>query len=333
MRTRQVARRVLPGTQEDMHQILAGHLRQVRDDVQRDVQRFVRALRTRIQAPHESDPGGDRSARSDSARARHQRTFELVPRDVRDLQGSASEGDGHEVCFTLPTGSYFTTVPASDFSGQPTEPDEVHEGPPGWPPIRFAFTRPSLGRIEIAAAISQDLPGQASTAGFRYTFASGSLAIGCPVFPAKSMALRVSVSPRVSALLACGGGLAGYEASLKLAVTSLIQGDSKSSVLPIAAKLAVVGGPLPVLEQFYNRVLSLSTELQVSAPDFVLVSLTLTSTVMSGDSGSGYALSDIEGLSSPPGRSSYFPVGGLQLSSVHLHDARSRLFCAPMLSP
>jgi Endonuclease NucS C-terminal domain len=113
---------------------------------------------------------------------------------------------------------------------------------------------------------------------------------------------------------------------------SLMKGDSAISTVAAASILAYNPNPLPFLERFDRSRFPVTTLLQVNTPDLVVVSLTLTATVIRGTHGLGYAWADVEGLTSPPGRSAYFPFGGLELPRFVLHDPDSRILCSAPLT-
>ncbi len=308
------------------HALIQKHRDSIDIETKKQTDRFFKRLRrlTRNRYGAFSEPKSN-SANIQSLLEKD--PFVFLPLDIRglgqtsDLQSNMNDYTQSQL-YQWPWCPIYANITAGNFSGHPTEPEEIHEGPEWWPPASYAFAQPALGRLELACAISRDLPGRSEAAGFGYSTTSAYLASAQPLFLGTSREVRIRAAPRVSGLFAFGGqDVAGYGVSLQLAAQGAVSGNAKSSSVSIAGKAGTLVGPnllptlLPFREERQNQAYPLSVTLGIDSPDLLIISLAITATTFAKAGGLGYALVDIEGLTAPPGKSSYFSPGALSLSS------------------
>lgn len=247
--------------------------------------------------------------------------FGILP--LMGTDASKTQVDTPERLALLPT-CYRATVLQSTFTGQPTTPDEVHDGLPMWPPMRFAWAQPQLGRIEVSAMVSNPLPGISQASGFGFSTTAAHLAGAHLLWVSQPMTVIVAAEPGITGLLAAGGSgspndVAGYSVSLQLSATALSSGDSKSATVDVGHLAGVFAG-LPLIERLRRRYW-LTVSINADGPDFLVISLSLSAVVFQKTGSCGFAMVDIDGATSPPGPNTYY-TGGLHLPRFLVADVR-----------
>jgi hypothetical protein len=252
--------------------------------------------------------------------------FCLLPVDVRNLRVepsvSAETFEGFPYWPVQYKGPFSncleTSIPQNQFGGYPIKPEEmVYTGAdPSWPPARYAWSQPKLGRLELVSCISKSVPGENQIGGFGYTVASAQLAAVYPLLGSEARDVAVKAQPFFSGLLGFGSGpdsweASGYMVSVGLSVSALSSKTSESNTIVVDSNFAgVIGWPLINKVQYWPTPYA---KLRVVEPDLLFMSLIVSAVVFQEQGGMGYALVDIDGLTSPPGKSKYWPSGAVSL--------------------
>jgi len=332
---RKTTRGLLPLSQKELRSRLRHRIASIDAEIKQEMETLIGRMKQRIGRQPTQYAGPANPHTEFYQRVLRRDSFSFLPMDLRDLQivgskrtkGSVRRRGLPSTDVTLLTawpGCQYAVVHRPEFGGHPVEPEEVDVGLPSWPPVRYAWAQPQLGRLELVCSTSINQPGQTQSGGFGYTTASGHITAALPLFLSEPTTVKISAIPYLSGLVALGGSgalndVAGFAVSLQLSAVALRSGSSQSTIAPVASN-AGVGAFLPFVESFRNRALPVSVAISVSAPDFVLIVLTLLATVFQQGGSYGYSLVDIDGLTSPPGRSAYFAEGALQVSFFAVSD-------------
>jgi hypothetical protein len=254
----------------------------------------------------------------------------MLPFLPEEVQKSSKHPPRTHTGILLVDECYQAIIPPSGFTGQPTQPEESREGLPTYPPNRFAWAQPQLGRIELSAIVTIGQPGTSQDSGFTFTYTSGHLAAVHPLLVNQPTTVVATVFPRVTANLLYGGSgapndVSGYVVALRLVASTAGSQATVSTGATVGSEVGVVQSLFPRLEKLRSKIFRLSAAVNANGPDVLLLTLSVSALVFQEAGSYGLALVDMDGMTSPPGPMPYLERGGLVLPSFIVSD----IDCAP----
>lgn len=312
---------------EEIQRHLKEGIKRAEEEASRTAEHYIESILERIGDRYDSYPKFPDFERQEefSQKMAEMDPFYQIPFIADDLLKFPKDFDEAQVdrSFELPhvdmskiSKCHLVGISKSELSGHPLTPEELHEGYPHWPPLKYAWAQPNKGRLELVSLISKLVPGKHVVGSYSYNMSSANLAAAYPITSSQPRNVTVKAQPWYSGFMAHGSGnswndVSGYSVTITLAATALFAGSADiNTVVPGSSFGVVLGWPYGGKAQYWP---ALSVKLATTSYDLLLITLTLSATTLQKTGSYGFALVDIDGMTSPPGKSHYFGTGGLAL--------------------